>query len=216
MNSKINILGIRTVNELKTYWSNTDFQNLLNLMEYADANSAPVEELEDLVLMSLTDFEPDEAAQILLSYKLKDRLSAGQIQSLSHEMMEDKIAEEYADPAFHYDFFNINQLLYKAFDGTFPNTEASIISLQVTPGASHAVKMNEEILLKILSGSLSDRSIIHRLYGDQINGKSPLGDAAKIIWQFRKESEHVYEVLTSKYWVEKEDLEQMEYEVHME
>ncbi|MBQ0740794.1 hypothetical protein J9332_41620, partial [Aquimarina celericrescens] len=79
-----------------------------------------------MLFMAIPDFEPNEAASIVLTYKLSDQLNEGQIHSISHEMTNDKVAEEYPEPNLHYDLFNINQLLYKAYNGTFPNTEATL------------------------------------------------------------------------------------------
>lgn len=63
---------------------------------------------------------------------------------------------------------------------------------------------------------MNDGSVILRLYGDQIDGEVPFDDAGKIIWQFNKVSENVYEILTSKYWIEKEDIRYSEYEMELE
>jgi len=213
MKFKVKILSTKSINELDTYWSDSDYVNLLQEMNYPDGESAQPEELKELVYMSLTDFEPDESAAILLKYKLGDKLSAGQIQNISHDMMEDKVAEEYPDPSFHYDLFNINQLLYKAFNGTFPNTEASLIKLELIPLNNKEVTLSNEIILKALAGSLTDRSVILRLYEDQINGVVRFDDAAKIIWKWKLEDNHTVEILTSKYWLEKEDIQAYEYEV---
>ena len=100
-------------------------------MNLPDADKLKPEELREMLYMAITDFGPEEAAEIVLTYKLGDRLSAGQIQNIANDMMEEKVAEQYADPSFHYDLFNINQLLYKAYKGKFPNTEASIILMEI-------------------------------------------------------------------------------------
>ncbi len=122
---KVKILEISTINELSNYWTNKDYYNLLEKFEYPDAKNVKESELKEMLFMAITDFEPNEAAEIVLSYKLAEQLNEGQIQSLSHEMERDRVAEEYPEPSLHYDLFNINQLLYKAFNGVFPNTEAT-------------------------------------------------------------------------------------------
>jgi hypothetical protein len=213
MKVKVNISKIRTVNELESYWTNQDFIELLDRMNMPDADKLNPTELKDLLYMAITDFEPAEAAEIILTYKLGERLTPGQIQNLSHEFLEEKVAEQYADPSFHYDLFNINQLLFKAFNGTFPNTEASIILLEITDHDGNKIDANKEILTKAIAESLSDRSLIKRLFEDQLNGVEDFGDAEKIIWTFQPKEGNVYEVITSKYWIEKDDLEQNEYEV---
>jgi len=127
-------------------------------------------------------------------------------------MMEDKVAEEYPEPELHFDLFNINQLLFKAFNGTFPNTEASIIGIEIDKEDLGALEMTEEIMTKLVSGCLTEKSIIKRLYSEQIEGKVPFDDASKFIWTLTKMNDSKYELITSRYWIEKEDIIETEYE----
>lgn len=216
MNIQVKIISIKSVNELSFYWTNDDFIQLLDKMNLPDADKVKPEELKDLLYMAITDFDPNEAAEIILTYKLGDKLTAGQIQTIAHDMTDEKVAEQYADPSYHYDLFNINQLLSKAFNGTFPNTEASIIVVEMTETDGSPVEMTNEILTKALSASLSDRSIIKRLYEDQMQGVVDFGDAEKIIWLFSHKGENTYEVITSRYWIDKEDIENGEYEADIQ
>ncbi|MBK6567175.1 MAG: hypothetical protein IPG18_18730 [Saprospiraceae bacterium] len=215
MKVEVKILSIKTVNELDFYWSNEDFVLLLDRMNLPDADKLKPEELREMLYMAITDFEPEEAAEIVLTYKLGERLSTGQIQNIANDMLEEKVAEQYADPSFHYDLFNINQLLYKAYKGKFPNTEASIILMEIISKAEEHIEINKEILTKALAQSLSERSVIQRLYEDQVTGKETFGDAEKIIWKFHLKENNTYEILTSKYMIEKEDIENGEYEAEI-
>ena len=212
MNIQVKIISIKRVNELSFYWTNDDFVQLLDKLNLPDADKVKPEELKDLLYMAITDFDPNEAAEIILTYKLGDKLTAGQIQTIAHDMTDEKVAEQYADPSYHYDLFNINQLLFKAFNGTFPNTEASVMVVEMTATDGSPVEMTKEILTKALFESLSDRSIIKRLYEDQMQGVVDFGDAEKIIWLFSHKGENAYEVITSRYWIDKEDIENGEYE----
>jgi len=212
MNVQVKIINIITVNELGQYWTNDDFIQLLDKMNLPDADKVKPEELKDLLYMAITDFEPNEAAEIVLTYKLGESLTAGQIQTIAHDMTDEKVAEQYADPSYHYDLFNINQLLFKAYNGTFPNTEASIINLELTDADGGTVEATNEILTKALSAGLSDRSIIKRLYEDQMEGIVDFGDAEKILWRFQDKGNNTFEIITSRYWIDKEDIESGEYD----
>ena len=212
MKVNVKILGVTTVNELNIYWSDADRVKLLEEFGYPDASSAKPSEIQELLHMAITDFEPDEAAKLLLNFKLENHLNEGQIQSLSHEMMADKVAEEYPDPALHFDLFNINQLLFKAYNGKFPNTEATIIQMELLPDSKDTPEINNELITKVLSQGLSDHNIINRLYPDQISGKVAFEDAEKIIWHIGKKEKNTYEVITSNYWIAKEDVSFSEYE----
>jgi hypothetical protein len=215
MKINVTISGISTVNELDTYWNDSDRIQLLEEFAYPDASTAKPSEIQELLHMAITDFEPDEAAKILLNFKLGNQLNAGQIQSLSHEMMADKVAEEYPDPALHYDLFNINQLLFKAYNGKFPNTEATILQITLHPGSDETTEINKEVITKVLCQGLSDRNIINRLYPDQVSGKVAFEDAEKIIWNITEKGNNAYEIITSNYWIAKEDVVYSEYEADL-
>lgn len=213
MNVQVKISNISSVNELSFYWNNDDYIQLLDRMNFPDADKLNPSELKDMLYMAITDFEPEEAAEIVLTYKLENKLTAGQIQNVANEMLDEKIAEQYSDPGMHFDLFNINQLLFKAFRGKFPNTEASIINLEILGADKQDI--NREVLTKALAHGLTERSIIQRLYEDQVNGLVDFGDAAKIIWTYDKKEDNKYEVITSKYWIDKEDFEKIEYEAEI-
>lgn len=212
MKVSVNITSLEYANHIANYWSNTDYIKLLKLFDFADAEQVANDEIKDMLYMAISDFEPEDAAEIVLTYKLSDQLSAGQIQSISHEMREDKVAEEYPEPELHYDLFNVNQLLYKAYNGTFPNTEASIIHIELPDGLGGGLAMTEEIMTKLVSDGLVDKCLLKRLYSDQLEGKVPFTDANKFIWTLKEVSKNKYELLTSRYWIEKEDIASADYE----
>jgi hypothetical protein len=204
--------SIKYVNEIDSYWSNQDFIELLKMFDFADVEQVSPNDLREMLFIAISDFEPEDAAQILLNYKLGNALTEGQIQSLSHEMQAVLVAEEYPEPELHFDLFNSKQLLFKAYKGAFPNTEASIIEIELPNEAASHIVMSEEIMTKLLSHGLTEKSILRRLYADQIEGKVPFKDAAKFIWRQSKATENSYELISSRYWVEKEDITQTEYE----
>ncbi len=212
---KVKILNIETINEVSNYWTNEDFKNLLELFDFADTGSIKPNELKEMLFMAITDFEPNESAEILLKYKLGEQLNEGQIQSLSHEMTEDKVAEEYPEPNLHYDLFNINQLLYKAYNGTFPNTEATRLKFEIVDNDGIEIAGNKEIIAKIIGGGLSERSIIKRLFEEQLTGSVKFEDAHKFLWETKMIADNQFEILTSKYWIEGEDIASDEYEVEI-
>lgn len=131
MKYKVTINNIKSVEELEQGWSTEDFKNLLELFAYTDTASIKDAELQDYLFMAITDFEPSDAASTLLTYKLSEELNQGQIDSLSHEMLLDKVSEEYPVIELHATLFKINQLLYKAYNGTFPNAKATILDFQI-------------------------------------------------------------------------------------
>ena len=205
------INSVKTVDELKDSWSDDDIIQLLDRLDFPDADSSKPEELRDLLAMAISDFEPTEAAAIILNYKFSKRLSENQIEQISHEMLEDKISEEYADISFHHELFNVNQLLYKAYNGTFPNAKATIIEFEITPNK----EISKEIILKAFNASLSNNNVVKRLFENQIAGKEEFDEAEHIIWDLKSSGENAYILTTSEYWISKAEFNESEFDAQV-
>lgn len=204
MKYAIKIHKISTVDQLKDAWSIEDYKQLLDKFGFPDAQSTNLEELQGLLHMSIADFETNEAAKILLEYKLSDHLTEGQIDQLSHEMLSDRISEEYPVISLHKDLFSINQLLYKAYNGKFLNTKATVINFEITPLKNANTEITKEIVLKCLVNNLDSHNIIIRLFAEQLNGNEKFEEANDIIWSLTK-NETDYTLTTSDYWMSKEE-----------
>ncbi len=202
---------MKIVNELDFYWQNKDYVNLLKEFGFPDIEQIKENEILEYLFMAISDFEPANAAEILLKYKMSDKLNEGQIQNLSNDMLISKVAEQYSEPAFHFDLFNINQFLRKAYNGKFPDTEAIIITASFQREDLDP-EITKEMLIKSLSYGLKKSNLILRLFADQIDGTVPFDDAEKVIWDYRKLSGNTIKISTSRNWIDKEDLEQMEFE----
>ena len=133
MQYNIKINSIKTVDEITGYWTTEDYFQLLEKYNYPDAGTAKKDTLHELLLMAITDFEPKDAAVIVLTHKLGEILTEGQIEQISNDMLVDTVCEEYPEIELQYALFNCNQLLYKAFNGIFPNANATIIDCSITP-----------------------------------------------------------------------------------
>ncbi len=211
MNLSVKIADVQTVNQLDNYWTKEDYINLLKKFDFPDVEQIKENEILAYMNMAIADFDAVEAAKIVLDYKLSDQLNEGQIENIANEMLKDKIAEEYPEPALHFDLFNINQLLYRAFNGTFPNTEATIIHLTL----KGTEEITKEILLKSISYGLREHNLVQRLFEEQLIGNEPFEDAKKVIWSFRKEDDGSIRSITSNYFIARDDFEKGEYEVEI-
>jgi len=205
MKYTVNIDEVSSIEEIEGYWTVADFIELLDQFGLSEAESDKYEELKELLFMAISDFEPEEAASILLTYKLGDKLSKGQIDQLSHEMQEDKVSEEYPDISLHPELFQINQLLYAAYNGRFPHVKATQIEASITPVKGNGVSLTPEILLKVIAGAFSDRNVIKRLFSDQLEGNLDFPEADSIVWQLNSLGNSTYRFITSEYWLEKDD-----------
>lgn len=213
MKYNIKINSIKTVDEIPGYWTTEDYLQLLEKYNFPDAGTAKKETLHELLLMAITDFEPKEAAIIVLTYKLGDLLTEGQIEQISNDMLVDTVCEEYPEIALQYALFNCNQLLYKAFNGTFPSANATIIDCAITPiNGSPAIKITKEILLKLFSNGLSDRNILKRLFSEQMNENADFPEAEGIVWNLESKDLINFSVTTSANLLKDEDFPALEFE----
>ena len=211
MTYKIQINTIESLEEIPNYWSLDDYQKLLELFNFPDFQSIKTENLWGMLEMAITDFEPADAAKIVLAYKLSEQLNAGQIDQLSHEMLLDKISEEYPDISLHYALFNINQLLFKAFNGTFPNAKATLLKFSISANENRT-EFTKAQILKILYKGLSPRNIIIRLFEEQLTTAIDFPDAESIIWELKKEDNTNFQLITSEYGLSREDMAYDEFE----
>lgn len=205
MNVHLKIKGFETLDSIPDSWSLEDYRALLERCEVDDTKQLSLVEAEEMLFMALTDMDADEAARIILEYKFSDQLRAGQIEQMSHEMLEDCLPEEHADISLHHCLFNIYELLNRAFDNKFPEAKATRIKFQLKIDAGPSITPSKETLLRALALCFTDGQIITRLYGDQLLGKVAFPEAESILWQVESHGDSEYSIVTSRYWIERED-----------
>lgn len=196
MNYHIIINDVKTVEQLENAWTNEDYRALLAELGFEDTKDFGTMELWELLLMALSDLEPNEAASLVLKYRMSDALNENQIDQLSHEMQLDKISEEYPNIALHNELFNVNQLLFKAYNGTFPNAKATIIEFKMTPKQDHGEALTKEHIVKAFDKTLYKGSVIKRLFSSHIAGEEAFEEAEDIIWILEDKGEHLYRLVT--------------------
>jgi hypothetical protein len=215
MKYAIKIHKISTVNTLPSAWNLNDYKQLLGRFNFTDAESSDLLELEEFLFMVIGETEPNEAAAIVLDYKLSKDLSKGQIDQLSHEMLSDRISEEYPKIGLHKDLFSVNQLLYHAYNGKFLNTEATIVKFNIVALANTDESITKEVVLKCFTKNLDSHNIIIRLFRDQLNGNEAFKEANDIIWDLQKEG-NSYTMITSDYWMSKNEFLVSEFETSIQ
>lgn len=211
MKFTIKLNDIKSIDEIPGYWSNDDYISILEGLEISDARNSNPSELRELVEMAISDFEPHESAEILLRYRLGKALNNGQIQNLSHEMADDNEAARNPNIALHYALYNINRLLYTAFNGIFPNTKATKVEFELSFTENSNITVTKELALKAICSGLTDNSPILRLFENQINGKESFSDAEEIVWELRSSGVNKYTMITSGYWINEEDFIEREF-----
>ncbi|RZK10858.1 MAG: hypothetical protein EOO46_09030 [Flavobacterium sp.] len=213
MKYKVEIQNIEIIDEITNYWTNEDYIHLLEKFEFPDAQSIKRENLLEYLKMAISDFEPKDVAKILLEYKLSEDLTEGQIDQISNDMLLDKVCEEYPVITLHAKLFHVNQLLFKAYNGTFPNAKASIISCSFEAiDAKEETKITKEMALVLLKNGLSGSNLIKRMFEAQLNQEVHFNDAEGIVWYLESEDCVNYKLTTSEYWISREDIVASEFE----
>lgn len=213
MNFQITIKSANSADQIEEYWTNEDYIKLLEKFDYPDASEADASSLKELLFMAISDFEPKDAAVLLLEYKLSEDLNEGQIQQISNDMLLDKVCEEYPEIGLHSTLFHINQLLYKAYNGKFPNAKATIMEFSITPlEGENDKELTKENVLKLLNNGLSASNLIKRLFDQAMNENAPFPEASAIIWDLTTTNNVDYVLTTSEYWLSKEDIIASEFE----
>ena len=185
----VRVLGFSNLLEIDGARTSQDFSALLEAMDYGDQSGMGDDELREMCIMSLQDFEPVEAAYLVLKRDLGDVLREGQLQNIANEMLDEKLWEEYADTALHERLFNTGSLLYAAFPGVFPKPDAVRVELEVTAANTDsrellAPPLDESFLVRLLADGMDEHAVLNRLYGDQITGPS-FPNAEEIVWILR-------------------------------
>ena len=182
----IKVLDFRDLREIEGAWTPADFAALLDSMDFGETGAMSDAEMREMALLALQDLEPAEAAELVLTQHLGDRLKSGQIQNAANEMPEEKLWEEYADLSLHEGMFNVASILYAAFPRSFPQPDAVHVTLEVesTSDAGQdilASPINESFVVRLLADGMDDNSILHRLFEEQLKGQS-FPEADNIVW----------------------------------
>lgn len=212
MKYMITIEEVQTVDEIKEFWTNEDYVQLLEKFDYPDADDTGSESLRELLFMAIADFEPSEAAGIVLKYKLGEKLTDGQIDQISNDMLLDKVCEEYPEMELQAPLFHINQLLFKAYNGKFPSSSATIIKCLINSKDEPEKNLEKEMILRILNDGLSDRNIVKRLFEEQLKGNLEFPEAENIIWDLQNPEKDKYRITTSGNLIKKEEILSSEWE----
>jgi len=212
MKYAVKINSIRTVEELEGSWNNADLTALLSKFDYTEADKLKPDELKEYLSMAITDFEPEESAAIVLEYRLSDVLTEGQIHNISHEMTREKVSENYSDIAIHKILFDVNQLLYKAYNGKFPLAKANVIDFEMKAENEEEPEVTKALILQAFENGFTDRNLIKRLFKDQLEGIAPFPESEGILWELKIKGNGQYMITTSEKWINNEDFKNMEFE----
>lgn len=167
-------------------WKTADYTALLDELEFGDSTGLGEAELREMCLMALQDIDPEDAPYIVLKHVVGDKLREGQLRNVANEMPEEKLWEEYVEPAFHGQMFRVASLLYAALPAVFPKPDAVNVVLRIKGVAARDQGLfvpspDASLLVRLLAGGMSDHAVLNRLFEDQIQGEA-FPNATDMIW----------------------------------
>jgi len=189
----VEVLDFQVLAELLESRPVGDIDKLLEEMEYGDTSDISEDEKFEVLSMLMQEIPPNEAAVFVLQLDLADSLSKGQIDNLSHQMVEERMWEEYSDLSLHERLFNVGSFLYKMVPRVFPKPNAVKITLKIAAMNDHAKDilehpLNEAFLVRLVADGMGERGLLHRMYDDQL-ASHHFDDATKIIWLVEPQDE---------------------------
>jgi hypothetical protein len=207
-NFTVERLSFSTLTELPNSWQNKDYKALLQKMNFDGVDGISEGELKEMCLMSLTDSEPREAAELVLGYLFPEQLTDGQIENLAHQMLTEKLWEENPEMPLHRGFYQGTQLLHDAFNGTFPAPKAVEFRVKCTAESSDdlALFASEPAapLLRLLAQGMPANALLNRLFGTQLAG-TEFPEAKSILWQLTQSEQTanslVFDVVGADNWL---------------
>lgn len=119
----VELLSYKKVREIPEQWNHEQLRKLLEFMEFDGWESIDDSELREYTVMALQEMESDEAAEMVLTHVLGDKLKHGQIKDMAQDMRHDKLWEEYQDIYLHAPLHTCGVILREAFPRKMPDTE---------------------------------------------------------------------------------------------
>lgn len=204
----VTITGIEELIELEGDWTTDDFLALLGKLDMSGGAELTSAEAQEMCLLALSDLKPEEAAALLLTYKLSDALTEGQIRSYSSECLFEPLWKQSSEMELHRRLFAVASLLVKINDQQFQTPDALRVTLQVDCSAGEATDFETPIapafLLRMLATGMGDDAILKRLFQEQLEaGTFP--EASSIVWDVnstRNEAGVELTVTSSGYWLD--------------
>jgi hypothetical protein len=205
----VHVQSTELLDQVPDAWRSAQFEWMLEDMDYGETTGLSADDLREMCVLSLQEREPDKAAEIVLRCRFGDKLRDGQVRNCSHEMLDEKLWEDYADISFHEDFFHAGSLLWQAFPRDVPTPDGLRVVVDATANDSlgrkflHG-KLSESFIVRVLSDGMPDGAVLRRLFDDQLAG-GPFPEAEAIVWSFKasrtNDTSIRLDVLSSDYWL---------------
>lgn len=215
----VTVAGLKKIYDMPGTWCDDDYRSLMAQLEVEDIDEMAAEELLDYLFMALQDIEIEEAADLVLAYKLQKSVTAGVRQNIVQDfLLGQRPWEEASDISLHARLFAVAVLLNKAFPKTFGRPDMMLLSLQLEAQNAESKELLLEppeaaFVTRLLADGMDENSILERLFDEQLAAYD-FPEAEGIIWQadFSEQaadgSSALLTVYSSAHWLD--SMEQVE------
>ena len=209
----VSVIKLEKIVDMPGTWSEDDYRNLMRELEVEDIDEMAAGDLLDFLLMALQDLGAEDAGERVLAYRLKKPVSRGVRQNIVEDLLEGgREWEEMADIFLHADIFAACVLLYQAFPKLYPKPDMLRLDLRLealAPQGKELLQQEPEaaFVARVLADGMSEKSILERLYDEQLAGDR-FPEAAGIVWlaQFGERAADgasaVLSVYSSEHWLD--------------
>ena len=184
---EVSVVDQIEIHDMPDTWCDDDYRILLKQLDMDDIEELFGLELFEMLIMALQDKEPSDAADIVLAYKIEKEISAGARQNIVYDLLEGQRPwEEWANISLHSKIFAAAVLLEKAFPSKFKMPDMIQLTLFVKGLNKAAISIlsappTAAFVARMLADGLDEKSILERLFSDQI-GSQHFPEAEAIIW----------------------------------
>ena len=184
---RVKVVELKKVYDLPGGWLNADYRNLLNQLEVDGIEELSDGDLLEILLMGLQDRELEDAADLVLAYKLPGKITPGARRNIIEDFLEGQRPwEEAADISLHADIFVAGVLLNKAFPRTYGKPDITKLTLQLKALKPEARKLlqfppRSAFVARLLADGMDEHSILERLFDEQLVAHT-FSEADDIVW----------------------------------
>lgn len=206
-NFEVHIGSLETINEFPSGWTTDDYKALLKAINFIGIEFLENHEIKEFLLLELHYLGWEKSAQLILQYKLGEKLINGEIAKIAYEMLEGQIWEEYLNISCHKELFNASSLLKRAFPLKFPTAQMCKLKLIVTAKNKQSQEIlacaDKVFITRLLLDGMDDYAPLKRLFKRQVNTPA-FQEVENIIWKFDASNEEqsiIFTIYSSKWWL---------------
>lgn len=184
----VNVLELKKIYDLPSSWCDDDYRQLMVKLEVEDIDEMSSGDLLEFLFMALQDIDVEEAADLVLSHKLQQSITAGARQNIVQDFINgERPWEEVADITLHSRIFAAAVLLNKAIPKAVSRPDMMQLKLQLQAKNIESKELLNEppqaaFVTRLLADGMDENSILERLFDEQLAAYD-FPEAEGIIWQ---------------------------------